>query len=539
MRKVSLALVCFILLTGISWAQYYPKARQIATNTTNFDGVLSGTDTDVQKALETIDAISLAGTGNVTAEGFVADQVLFGSSTTGIKGSANLIYNTTIPSFNISNGNLTFLFSRTADQWFVNQSNTAGTEWVSGNPTGLIWIDDNRAGTTVSEKEEASLVVTGDGTYSAYFEDQTYFGNAINAYAGLLMRADDNVAYTSIGADIDIVWAYDLNGAGDDFLSWAIRRQAASDSAAIYLFTDYTNNNPSGDTAHDNYISPTFVLLNSNGADGGDYSAVVIGERTQSNVATTHYFDFYAMTGASDGGVNAATTEIAPMFRIGDSGTATSGHSLSSGDVLFEDDVEINGMLWADGGVTGALTGNADTATALAGGEVDPTVDTSAEIMAIIGADAIKDTHIDWGTGANQVSSDDVPVGATNIYFNKTAESGTLALKNQTKSISIYNITASHDVLLWQTPKAITITNVSMACTGGTDVVAVLQECNVTGQTCVNLNTTFWQTLAGQGTSVDDFNDAAIAANAWLALNTTTVNGTPSNWGMTVKFDEN
>jgi len=133
----------------------------------------------------------------------------------------------------------------------------------------------------------------------------------------------------------------------------------------------------------------------------------------------------------------------------------------------------------------------------------------------------------------------DIFPGATGAKATIAFDNGALALKNQTKSISIYNITASHDVLLWQTPKAITITNVSMACTGGTDVVAVLQECNVTGQTCVNLNTTFWQTLAGQGTSVDDFNDAAIAANAWLALNTTTVNGTPSNWGMTVKFDEN
>ncbi len=48
--------------------------------------------------------------------------------------------------------------------------------------------------------------------------------------------------------------------------------------------------------------------------------------------------------------------------------------------------------------------------------EVDPTVDTSAEIMAIIGADAIKDTHIDWGIGASQVSSDDVTEGSTNLY---------------------------------------------------------------------------------------------------------------------------
>lgn len=135
--------------------------------------------------------------------------------------------------------------------------------------------------------------------------------------------------------------------------------------------------------------------------------------------------------------------------------------------------------------------------------------------------------------------------GGTNDVFPGTDADITVALDvpalllhNQTKSISIYNITSSHDVLLWKTPKAITITQVDMACTGGTDVVAVLQECNVTGQACVNSNTTFWQTLAGQGTSFTTFDDAAIDAGDFLAVNVTTVNGTPANWGMTVRYDE-
>ena len=34
-----------------------------------------------------------------------------------------------------------------------------------------------------------------------------------------------------------------------------------------------------------------------------------------------------------------------------------------------------------------------------------------------IGANSVNDTHIDFGTGADQVSSDDVPEGATNLYF--------------------------------------------------------------------------------------------------------------------------
>jgi hypothetical protein len=107
-----------------------------------------------------------------------------------------------------------------------------------------------------------------------------------------------------------------------------------------------------GCTDHDNYVSPTFVFANENGADSYDYAGVVLGERTQSNVATTHYFDILAMTGSLDGSVDATTTEVGAMFRTGDSGTATSGHSLSSGDWLFEDDIEVNGSAYFDAGVT-------------------------------------------------------------------------------------------------------------------------------------------------------------------------------------------
>jgi len=42
--------------------------------------------------------------------------------------------------------------------------------------------------------------------------------------------------------------------------------------------------------------------------------------------------------------------------------------------------------------------------------ETDPNVDTSGEIMAIIGADGINDTYLDWGIGSNQISAVDIPI---------------------------------------------------------------------------------------------------------------------------------
>jgi len=61
------------------------------------------------------------------------------------------------------------------DQWQINQSSATGTEWVSGDPTGLIWINDDRTGTTANEKEEAALVIDTEGVFGIYTDKLGYF----------------------------------------------------------------------------------------------------------------------------------------------------------------------------------------------------------------------------------------------------------------------------------------------------------------------------------------------------------------------------
>lgn len=70
----------FSLITIISYAYaadiVLDTAKDISTDTSNFNGVLSGTDNNVQKSLETIDDVCLAntgdtGTGNYTFKGIV------------------------------------------------------------------------------------------------------------------------------------------------------------------------------------------------------------------------------------------------------------------------------------------------------------------------------------------------------------------------------------------------------------------------------------------------------------------------------------
>ena len=67
--KAIATFVLCLVLTGKVWAAD-PLAGRIRTDTTNFDTNLSAADTDVQKALETLDElVAGAGSGDVTDVG--------------------------------------------------------------------------------------------------------------------------------------------------------------------------------------------------------------------------------------------------------------------------------------------------------------------------------------------------------------------------------------------------------------------------------------------------------------------------------------
>ena len=114
------------------------------------------------------------------------------------------------------------------------------------------------------------------------------------------------------------------------------------------------------------------------------------------------------------------------------------------------------------------------------------------------------------------------------------------SLKNQTKSISVYNITASIDPLLWQTPKAITITRVSLNGVGGTNIVGRLEDCSATGLTCSrSVNHTDWTVTSGTESVFTTFQNATITAGNWTKWNTTSVSGAVTNFGFTIEYNEN
>ena len=184
----------------------------------------------------------------------------------------------------------------------------------------------------------------------AEFDALAHFDAGLNAYE-TINTADGVQRQYGTGSDIRI--DYDLNGGGDDILNYTVRVGSANDTGAIFYNRDY---NPNGMTAFDNYLSPTLVLANSEGADNLDFNAVVIGARTTADIAVANYFDFFAMTGAADGAVDATTTELAPAFRFGPDGTMTAAGSVG-GDVLIERRIAHKPGTIADGDATPDISG--------------------------------------------------------------------------------------------------------------------------------------------------------------------------------------
>lgn len=65
--------------------------------------------------------------------------------------------------------------------------------------------------------------------------------------------------------------------------------------------------------------------------------------------------------------------------------------------------------------------------------------------LKIVGTDNVKDTHIDWGTGAGQVSADDIPDGSTNAIITLTQETnfGTAYSHSQITTGNPHNLDAA------------------------------------------------------------------------------------------------
>jgi hypothetical protein len=159
------------------------------------------------------------------------------------------------------------------------------------------------------------------------------------------------------------------------------------------------------------------------------------------------------------------------------------------------------GMLTATGftgPLTGAVTGNASTATALAANPTDCAA----------------------GTWATTIDA-----------------SGNLTCSAQTKTFSVVvpSVAATDDMILFKAPAALTLTGLDCIVSAATSATINIQECDSTGASCADTATA---DLAcdTDGATTTSFTDAAIASGAWVKLDVASISGTPGTLTVTVKY---
>lgn len=232
------------------------------------------------------------------------------------------------------------------------------------NQYGIL-LDDNRTGTTADEDIEASIGIDAEGYTALHVIDGvTRFGTDVYCSDKLVMAGTDDIVINdgltlNFGTASDSIMGWGLNDDQDDLLIWEVLNGGnATNSASIWFTRDMT---PWGCTETNNYLSPTLWLVNDEGADANDFTAVVIGGRDTSDVTARHYTSFWSMTGAADGSVDGTSTEIASTFMVGaSSSAAVISSNIQHGSVIITEDLQVDGALYPGRGTSVPTTGYED-----------------------------------------------------------------------------------------------------------------------------------------------------------------------------------
>lgn len=159
---------------------------------------------------------------------------------------------------------------------------------------------------------------------------------------------------------------------------------------------------------------------------------------TSARTADVMYLDMASGSGSFTGNYLNFLKNSVPQFVVDANGQITTGsigtsvtqtewdaaYTHSTGDGSDHQDVAdlatLSGVA-ANSTDLGTFTGTtiADSQTIKAAIQ---SLETALEAITGLSADAVNDTHIDWGTGANQVSADDIPDGSTNAIITLTQE---------------------------------------------------------------------------------------------------------------------
>lgn len=227
--------------------------------------------------------------------------------------------------------------------------------------------------------------------------------------------------------------------AGAAILAMAVCGTAqAYDPKARQIKTD-TGEFDNNLTAADDTVQDALETLDELTIGAGDGDITAVGD----------IIDGAAFTAAVPGKTltfnNATSGTVTLQTVVGALGTQTVSLPAGTGTVALTSDLHAAVTLGADADVLLGLTTQQLTLDSQAinvvlagpgtGSPGDPTfralvdddipnnitiTETDPNALLTAGTDNVKDTHIDWGTGASQVSTDDVPQGSTNLYSTLT-----------------------------------------------------------------------------------------------------------------------
>lgn len=210
---------------------------------------------------------------------------------------------------------------------------------------------------------------------------------------------------------------------------------------------------------HDNLISGT-IADHDTSATGAELDTLTDG----SNSDALHIHEGTAIMSTGEGGGT-------KFLREDGDNTCSWQTPAGAGDVTAAVNLTANTIVQGDDGAKGVKTSTATVAQIAAnvahaagdGSDHADVVTNSAKVTnathtgdvtgataLTIAANVVDDTHIDWGTGANQVSADDVPDGATNAIITLTQETnfGTAYTHSQdnTQAHSDYLLNSGTDI---------------------------------------------------------------------------------------------
>lgn len=387
---------------------------------------------------------------------------------------------------------------------------------------------------------------TAAGAAYANFKAASISTEASDGYNKLLIT--NNTAFSPTAASMEMypegnIWKFNENGteyasvlaplAGPIKFTGptAARSYALPDAAATIL----TNN--------------AYVTVGQGGTGLGSGTSGGIpyyssGNAMTSSAALTQYG---LIVGGGAGATPYALTDIGTSAKVlhGNATGAPTWSVIASGDLP----TTITGLTSVSStGFTGALTGNASTATLAATSTVVDSTDTSSYVAifdSATGSLAVKtDTGLTYNAGTGMLTATGFTgpltgnvIGSaatltTARTINGTSFNGSADIHNTfSKCVTIKGAVATDDFPVEHFPYAITITATSLYMQGSTALVGGFDECTGSGGICTTLTPfdTTDMTASAANTwyaAASAFENAAIAANNGIFWHTTSVTGT-------------